>query len=91
VVSLMENYNDDYTNNHDEPHNNIVLKRSEIDLSNLDLEVPVNFELIGLDTLPVWYTELPEDLTLVLWVQKLEPDYDEATCEIYNVIEIPIN
>lgn len=94
VAVLMENYNDEYLNNHGEPHHNIALKRATFDISTANLENPVEFEIPELADLPQWYinnaTGLPEDLTLVLWVQIIEPSYNENTCSVYNVIEIPL-
>ncbi len=91
VAVLMENYNDEYVNYHGEAHHNITLKRIDIDLTGLDLTEPVAFEISNLDMLPAFYTELPDDLTLVLWVQKLETPYNEDSCQVYNIIEVPIN
>jgi len=95
VAVLMENYNPDYPNHDGDPHTNIALKRIEVDISTLNLEEPVSFDIEDLDILPQWYIDnggiLPEDLTLMLWVQTLETDYNEDSCEVYNVIEIPIN
>jgi len=95
VAVLMENYNDEYLNYHDEPHHNIALKRETIDISELDLREPVSFELTELNTLPQWYmdnsTGLPDDLTLVLWIQTLEIPYNQNTCAVHNVIEVQIN
>lgn len=95
VAVLMEDYNADYPNHHGDPHYNIALKRVTVDTSALNLDNPVNFEINELDVLPQWYmdnaTGLPEDLTLILWVQTLEIDYNEDSCKIYNVIEVPIN
>ncbi len=95
VLVLMENYNDEYLNYHGEPHHNIVLMRETIDISELNLTEPVSFELTELNTLPQWYidnsTGLPDDLTLVLWVQTLETPYNQNTCVVHNVIEVQIN
>ncbi|HPR18612.1 MAG TPA: hypothetical protein PLD62_10245, partial [Candidatus Cloacimonadota bacterium] len=90
VAVLMENYNTEYLNSHGEPHHNIVLKRSVTDISGLDLSLPVEFSLENLHQLAPFYDQLPEDLTLVLWVQTLESSYNQDTCAVYNVIEIPL-
>ncbi|MDO9576603.1 MAG: PKD domain-containing protein [Candidatus Cloacimonadales bacterium] len=94
VAVLLEDYNDEYLNNHGEPHHNIALKRATFDISTANLQNPFEFEITDLADLPQWYmnntTGLPEDLTLVLWVQILEPSYNENTCAVYNVIEIPL-
>jgi hypothetical protein len=93
VAVLMENYNDEYLNYHGEPHHNIALRRITVDLSAMNLQSPVNFEINDLESLPVWYMNnggLPTDLTLVIWVQTLEPSYNESTCAIYNMIEVPL-
>ena len=90
VAVLMENYNTEYLNSHGEPHHNIALKRSVTDISGLDLSLPVEFSLENLHQLAPFYDQLPEDLTLVLWVQTLESSYNQDTCAVYNVIEIPL-
>ena len=91
VAVLMEDYNEEYTNNHGEPHYNIALKRITIDISTINQSDSVEFEIAGLDELPIWYTDgLPEDLTLVIWVQRLDQLYDEGTCAAYNVIEVSL-
>ena len=95
VAVLMEDYNEDYPNHHGDPHHNIALKRISVDISTLNLDEPVSFEIDELDVLPQWYmdnaTGLPEDLTLVFWVQTLETPYNQNTCAVHNVIEISIN
>ncbi len=95
VAVLMEDFNADYPNHHGDPHHNIALKRVTIDISSVNLDNPVNFEINELDVLPQWYmdnaTGLPEDLTLVLWVQTLDSQYNQDTCAAYNVFEISIN
>ncbi len=91
VAVLMEDYNDEYLNNHGDPHHNIALKRITVDISSLDLTDPVTFEISDLDILPTWYTNgLPEDITLVIWVQTLESPYNQNTCAVYNVIEVSL-
>ena len=92
VVVLMEDYNEEYPNDNGDPHHNIALKRITVDISTLNLDDPVEFVIDGLDVLPTWYeNELPEDLTLVLWVQTLETPYNQNSCAVHNVIEISIN
>lgn len=95
VAVLMENYNDVYLNSHGEAHHNISLKRETIDISEIERTETVSFELTELNTLPQWYmdnsTGLPEDLTLVLWVQTIETPYNQNTCVVHNVIEVQIN
>ncbi|RLC50773.1 MAG: hypothetical protein DRI23_06360 [Candidatus Cloacimonadota bacterium] len=94
VAVLMDDFNDEYLNNHGEPHFNIALKRITVDISTLNLDDPVEFSITDLDVLPDWYMDtaagLPEDLTLVIWVQKLDSSYDEGTCAAYNVIEVSL-
>lgn len=87
---LLEDHNDEYLNYASEPHHNIVLQRSEISISDINTTDTVEFTITGLDQLAAWYTELPEDLTLVLWVQTKEANYNENTCTVHNVIEIPL-
>ena len=95
VAVLMEDFNADYPNHHGDPHHNIALKRVTIDISSVNLDNPVNFEINELDVLPQWYmdnaTGLPDDITLVLWVQTLETQYNQDSCTAYNVIEIQLN
>lgn len=95
VAVLMEDYNEEYPNHHGDPHHNIALKRVTIDISALNLDDPVNFEINELDVLPQWYmdnaTGLPEDITLVIWVQTLETPYNQNTCTAYNTIEVSLN
>lgn len=91
VVVLLDDYNAEYPNHHGDPHHNIALKRVEVDLSSLNLNDPVNFEINDLNVLPAWYNGvLPEDLTLMIWVQRLDTPYDQNTCKAHNVIEISI-
>ena len=94
IAALMEDYNDEYLNNHEEPHYNIVLKRTTFDISALNLDDAIDFEITDLDDLPQWYmdnaTGLPEDLTLVIWVQTLDEPYNQNTCAVYNVVEVSL-
>jgi thiol-disulfide isomerase/thioredoxin len=92
VAVLMEVYNEEYPNHHGDPHHNIALKRITVDISTINQSDTVEFIIDGLDVLPTWYeNDLPEDLTLVLWVQTIESEYNQNTCAAYNVIEISIN
>ena len=95
VAVLMEDYNEEYPNHHGDPHHNIALKRIAVDISTLNLDDPVSFEIDELDVLPQWYmdnaTGLPEDLTLVIWIQTLETPYNQNSCAVHNVIEISLN
>ncbi|MEA2095736.1 MAG: PKD domain-containing protein [Candidatus Cloacimonadota bacterium] len=94
VAVLMEDYNEDYPNHHGDPHHNIVLKRITVDISTFNLDNPVNFEIDELDVLPQWYmdnaTGLPEDLTLMIWIQTLETPYNQNSCAVHNVIEVSL-
>jgi hypothetical protein len=91
VAVLMEDYNSDYTNYNGVPHNNIVLKRSSKDLSSEDLSLPVTFQIDDLQDLAAYYQQqLPEDLTLLLWLQTITTPYNEQFCQIYDVLEIPV-
>ncbi|MCF7794283.1 MAG: hypothetical protein K9N09_10365 [Candidatus Cloacimonetes bacterium] len=87
---LMEDYNDEFLNYASEPHHNIVLQRSEMSISDISTTDTVEFTISGLDQLAPWYTELPQDLVLVLWIQTKTPNYNESTCTVHNVIEIPL-
>lgn len=92
VAVLMEDYNEEYPNHHGEPHHNIALKRITVDISAINQTDTVEFVIEDLDVLPTWYeNELPEDLTLVLWVQTLETPYNQNSCAVHNVIEISLN
>ncbi len=85
---IIEDFNNEYLNNHGEPHYNIALNRLVVDLTVQGL---INFSINDLDALPAWYQNIiPDDLTLVLWVQRLDALYDETTCAVYNVIEVPL-
>jgi thiol-disulfide isomerase/thioredoxin len=91
VAVLMEDHNFDYTNYNGVPHNNIVLKRSSKDLSNEDLSLPITFQIDDLLDLAAYYQQqLPEDLTLLLWLQTITIPYNELICQIYDVLEIPV-
>ncbi len=94
VAVLMEDYNEDYPNYHGDPHHNIALKRITVDISTLNLDDPISFEINELDVLPQWYmdnaTGLPEDLTLVIWIQTLETPYNQNSCAVHNVIEVSL-
>ncbi len=96
VAVLMEDYNEEYPNHHGNPHHNIALKRIAIDISTLNFDDPVSvdFEITDLNVLPQWYidnaTGLPEDLTLVIWVQTLETQYNQNSCAVHNVIEVSL-
>jgi PKD repeat protein len=88
VAVIIEDFNNEYLNNHGEPHYNIALNRLVVDLTVQGL---INFSINDLDALPAWYQNIiPDDLTLVLWVQRLDALYDETTCAVYNVIEVPL-
>ncbi|MCD6176211.1 MAG: hypothetical protein J7K29_00065 [Candidatus Cloacimonetes bacterium] len=92
VVVLMEDYNEEYPNDNGDPHHNIALKRITVDISAINRSDTVEFLIPDSDVLPTWYeNELPEDLTLVLWVQTLETPYNQNSCAVHNVIEISIN
>jgi len=89
VAVLMEDFNDEYVNSHGGPHRNIAIKRSDTNLTDVDLTQPVTFEISELDNLPAWYFGvLPDDLTLVLWVQTMEASYNQSTCAAYHVVQI---
>ncbi len=94
VAVLMEDFNEEYPNHHGDPHHNIALKRISVDISALNLDDPVSFEITELDVLPQWYmdnaTGLPEDITLVIWVQTLETPYNQNSCAVHNVIKVSL-
>ncbi|RLC51721.1 MAG: hypothetical protein DRH79_05785 [Candidatus Cloacimonadota bacterium] len=94
VAVLLDDSNDQYLNHHGDPHLNIALHRTTLDISSHDLSEPVTFEIQNLDDLPVWYINnnagLPDDLSLVIWIQFLEDEYNQDTCTIYNVIQVSL-
>jgi len=91
VVVLMQDFNAEYPNFHGDPHHNIALKRELVDISAIDLDNPVEFSINDLNIMPDWYNGvLPENISLVLWVQTIELPYNETTCSVHNVIEIEI-
>jgi thiol-disulfide isomerase/thioredoxin len=70
-VVIIENENNGY--------HNIVLKQYSEDISSEDFSQPIDFSISNVEN-------LPEDATLVLWIQILEPTYNN-NCIVYNVIE----
>ncbi len=58
----------------------VPLVNGELNLDEYDLSQPVDFSIV----LP---EIVPEDISLIIWVQTIEDTYDSETCKIYNVIE----
>ena len=77
---LIEDENTNYQNAAHEHPLNVVIAKSEVSLSQSNFDEPVEFALSGL-------SYLPDDITLVIWVQTLEDPYNSNTCKVYNVTE----
>ncbi|MFC1887301.1 hypothetical protein ACFLYK_00660 [Candidatus Cloacimonadota bacterium] len=86
VIILQEITNDDYFNYNGNELHNIAIKRRELDITSGDQVI--NFSIDDLDDLASGYERLPDDLTLLIWIQRLEASYSQETCRAYNVIEI---
>ncbi len=80
---LVEDESTEYFNHAHENLHNIGIAADQLSLETETLEQPVEFNL-ELVNLPY---PLPDDITLVVWIQKLEETYNESTCRVYNVIE----
>ena len=65
--------------NSDDIYHNIVLKNFEMNISDSNLSLPVEFNLTDVGT-------IPDDATLVVWVQTIESSYND-NCKVYNVME----
>jgi PKD repeat protein len=78
--TLIENENTNYLNAAHEYPLNVVIAKGELSISAHNFEDPVEFALSGL-------SDLPDDITLVIWVQTLADPYSSDTCKIYNVTE----
>ncbi|MCK4654222.1 MAG: hypothetical protein KAU01_07235 [Candidatus Cloacimonetes bacterium] len=77
---LIENEDTENQNSAGENCLNVVKAKSELLLTQVNLAEPVDF------LLPDLY-DLPDDITLVIWVQTLEDPYNSSTCKVYNVTE----
>jgi len=88
VLILQEDTNTDYHNYNGEDLHNIVLKREIVDIVSCTGEI--NFTISGLDDLASGYDGLPEDLSLLIWIQTMDDPYDQSTCKVHNVIEISL-
>jgi len=86
VLILMEDTNVEYHNYNGDHLHNITLKREVLDIT--EQSSTMNFTIPDLDQLAGGYDSLPQDITLVIWIQTLEEDYDQGTCTTHNVIEI---
>ncbi len=78
--TLIENENTNYFNAAHEYPKNVVIAKGELLISTHDFDEPVEFALPGL-------SYLPDDITLVIWVQTLANPHNSSTCNIYNVTE----
>ncbi|NQV19733.1 MAG: PKD domain-containing protein [Armatimonadetes bacterium] len=77
---LMENENTNYFNGAHEYPKNVVIAKGQHSISAHNFDEPVEFTLPDL-------SDLPDDITLVIWVQTLADPYNSDTCKIYNVTE----
>jgi len=80
---LIEDESTEYFNHAHENLRNIAIAADKLSLETQALEQPVEFSL-ELMNLPY---PLPDDIILVVWVQKIVEPYNESTCQVYNVIE----
>ena len=78
--TLIENENTNYLNAAHEYPLNVVIAKGELSISAHNFDEPVEFVLLDL-------SDLPDDITLVIWVQTLEDHYNSSTCKVYNVTE----
>ena len=78
--TLIEDENTNYLNAAHEYPLNVVIAKGELSISAYNFDEPVEFALSGL-------SDLPDDITLVIWVQTLENPYNSNTCKVYNVTE----
>jgi hypothetical protein len=78
--TLLENENTNYLNAAHEYPLNVVIAKGELSISAHNFDEPVEFALSGL-------SNLPDDITLVIWVQTLADSYNSSTCKVYNVTE----
>jgi len=87
VLILQEDTNTDYHNYNGDDLHNIVIKREVIDI---EICGQVDFVISQLDDIASGYDELPEDLTLVIWIQTMDDPYNASTCKVHNVIEVSL-
>ncbi len=78
--TLIEDENTNYLNAAHEYPLNVVIAKGELLISAHNFDEPVEFALSDL-------TNLPDDITLVIWVQTLADPYNSSTCKVYNVTE----
>ena len=77
---ILEDLNTEYYNFNGDHLHNVVWAREEISLSGSNFDDPIQFAITDL-------SDLPDDITLIVWVQTLESPYNGNTCKVYNVIE----
>ncbi len=77
---LIEDENTNYLNAAHEYPLNVAIAKGELSISAYNFDEPVEFALPGL-------SDLPDDITLVIWVQTLADPYNSSTCKVYNVTE----
>jgi len=80
---LIDDVNADFPNHAGNNIYNTAIAMDELSLASQTFEQPVDFSLV-LMNLPY---QMPDDITLVVYVQTIEDAYNEATCRVYNVIE----
>ncbi len=78
--TLIEMENTNYFNSAHQHPLNVIIAKGELSISEHNFDEPVEFALSGL-------TNLPDDITLVIWVQTLADPYNSDTCKVYNVTE----
>ncbi len=78
--TLIEMENTDYFNSSHQHPLNVIIAKGKLSISEHNFDEPVEFALSGL-------TDLPDDITLVIWVQTLADPYNSDTCKVYNVTE----
>jgi len=84
---LVDDQNRDFPNHAGNDIYNTAIAMDELTLETQSLDQPVEFSLV-LMNLPF---PMPNDLTLMVWVQTVESTYNENICQVYNVIEKPVN
>ena len=77
---ILEDFNTEYYNFNGDHLHNVVWAREEISLSDSNFDDSIQFAITDL-------SDLPDDITLIVWVQTLEDPYNSNTCKVYNVIE----
>jgi thiol-disulfide isomerase/thioredoxin len=77
---LIEDYDENSTNVNGDHIHNVVKFKGEVALTEYCNEDIIQFTINNI-------ANYPADSSIVLWVQTLEPIFNPATCQIYNVIK----